>query len=173
MSTVRIARRRMYVGGEPAGVDRRGLALALFACVALFACCFAIGRATSPASGPREASSPTLQVAFAGAAIPLRLSSAPAIQAQALASTSPPAPATGARTVAVASTRAIVRTPAKATLPSVRTPVREVASAPSPPQPLPAPASARGTGGGHGGGHSEGGQSKPQTNSGTSFDSSG
>lgn len=166
MSTVRIARRRMYVGGEPAGVDRRGLALALFACVALFACCFAIGRATSPASGPREASSPALQVAFAGASIPLRLSSAPAIQAQALAITSPPAPP--ARAVADASTRAIVRTPAKAPA-SVRTPVREAASAPSPPQPLPAPASAQGTGGGH----SEGGHAKPQTNSGTSFDSSG
>lgn len=169
MSTVRIARRRMYVGGEPAGVDRRGLVLALFACVALFACCFAIGRATSPASGPREAASSTLQVAFVGAAIPLRLSSAPAIQAQALATASPPAPATAAQTVAVASTRAIVRTSVKATLPSVQTPVREVAAAPSKPQPLPAPASARGTGGGH----SEGGQSKSQTNSGTSFDSSG
>jgi len=81
MSTVRVARRRIHVGRGPvAGVDRRGLIIATFLCVALFACCFAIGRAASSGSAPREAGPASLPIAFTGTAIPVSLSSAPAIE---------------------------------------------------------------------------------------------
>jgi hypothetical protein len=82
MSTVRIARQRIRMGRDSAGIDRRGLLIAMFLCVALFVCCFAIGRAASPGSAPREAAPASLPIAFTGTAIPVSLSSAPAIELQ-------------------------------------------------------------------------------------------
>jgi hypothetical protein len=174
MSTVRIAWHRIHTGGGYVGRDRRGLILAPFVCVALFACCFAIGRAASPGSGPRAEAPPSLQVAFAGAAIPFRLSGAPPIQVQTVVRTSAPTHA-GSHPAAAPSAGATAPAPTEAApAPSeaasgAQDPVREASRAPAPvspqpPAPTPAPASARGGGEG---------QSQPHTSAGTSFDSSG
>jgi hypothetical protein len=168
MNTVRVARQWVYTGRGQAGMDRRrGLILAPFLCASLFAGCFAIGRAASPRSGPRAEAPPSLQVAFAGAAIPFRLSDVPPIQVQAAARASAPAQA-GGHSVSAPSAGVTAYAPSEETH-GAQGPIREVARAPAPasPQlPAPAPASARSGGGGED-------QSKPRTSSSTSFDSSG
>ena len=165
MNTTRIARHWVEAGGGPARVDRRGLILAPFLCAALFTCCFAIGRATSPGSDTR-AQVPNLQVAFAGAAIPFRLSSAPPIQMQTPVRTNLPAHVASSKAVPVPSARATERaiteeTPHEAPAEAVSHP-----ASPPAPAPTPSPTSTQGAGGGAG-------QSQPHTSTGTSFDSSG
>lgn len=163
MSTFRVAKHELHTDGEPANVDRRGPLTVVFLCAVLFAGCFAIGRAASPGSASRETVSTNLQVAFAGAAIPLHLNSAPPIRLQAPAS---PVSVARGRTASVANAPVTARAPTETTtLAPAQAPARVVPRAPAPvAAPLPAPASARGT---------EGGQSKPHASPGTSFDSSG
>jgi hypothetical protein len=168
MSTFRIARHGVDMDTGAAGVDRRGVVVVILLCVALFAGCFAIGRAASPRSRPVGQSSPSLAVAFAGAAVPLRLSSAPAIQLRTAAPRRrAPARASEGRSVVHSAPAPVLAQ----TAPPVQSPVRESAHVPAPvqspqPQPPPPPAAA------HGG---EGGPSQPHTGSGSgpSFDSSG
>jgi hypothetical protein len=166
MSTFRIARHGVDMDTGAAGVDRRGVVVVIFLCVALFAGCFAIGRAASPRSRPVGQSSPSLAIAFAGAAVPLRLSSAPAIQLRTAAPRRrAPARASEGRSVVHSAPAPVLAQ----TAPPAQSPVREIAHVPAPvqsPPPPPAPAAARG---------GEGGQSQPHTGSGSgpSFDSSG
>ncbi len=170
MSTFRIARHGVDMDTGAVGVDRRGVLVVILLGAALFAGCFALGRAASPRTGSSTSQSlPGLPVAFAGAANPLRLSGAPAIQLRAKPALkhhaasaperSPVLAAAGARTIAP------VTTPVA---PRAQGPVREVASTPAPARSTaPAPTSAR---------SGEGAQSsQPHTSSGsgTSFDSSG
>jgi hypothetical protein len=70
------------------GIDGRELVIVACLCAAVFACFFAIGRAASPGSPPREEPSPGLSVAAGGTAIPIRLSSAPPLEIGATASAS-------------------------------------------------------------------------------------
>jgi hypothetical protein len=172
MSTFRIARHGVDMDTGDVGVDRRAVAVVIVLCAALFAGCFAIGRAASPKGRPVGESAPSLPVAFAGAAVPLRLSSAPAIQLRRAAPKhhAPRAPESSSVAVAAAGARAIVRAPTPVA-PTVPSPARQVASAPAPVPTHTAPAGARGGEGGGGGEKS----SPPHTSSGsgTSFDSSG
>ncbi len=73
MSTVRIARRWIQADRRAMGIDGRGLVIVMCLCGVIFACFFAIGRAVSPGSPPREAPLPGISVAAGGAAIPVRL----------------------------------------------------------------------------------------------------
>jgi hypothetical protein len=57
------------------GIDGRGLVIVTCLCGVIFTCFFAIGRAVSPGSPPREAALPGISVAAGGPAIPVRLSS--------------------------------------------------------------------------------------------------
>jgi hypothetical protein len=79
VNTVRVARRWIRADRFAMGVDGRGLVIVMCLCVAVFVCFFAIGRAASPGSPPREAPPPSLSV-VAGAAIPISLSSAPVLE---------------------------------------------------------------------------------------------
>jgi hypothetical protein len=80
MSTVDIAKRSGSTRiGAPWGIEGRGLAIVTCLCAAVFACFFAIGRAVSPGGSPREAPLQSLSVVAGGAAIPIRLSSAPSL----------------------------------------------------------------------------------------------
>jgi hypothetical protein len=167
MSTFRIARHGMDMDTGAVGVDRRGVVVVVLLCVALFVGCFAIGRAASPRRDPGAQSSPGLPVAFAGAAVPFHLSSAPPIQLR--RDVRRPAAVRAPENQPVASSAPVSAPAPTQSAPRVQSPVREVARAPAPVQsqsPQPAPASARG---------GEGGKSKPHTSSGsgTSFDSSG
>ncbi len=152
-------------------MDRRGLVVVTFLCAALFACSFAIGRAASSGSGAPAEAPPSIQVAFAGTVIPLRLSSAPPIQMQAAASSTHPVHAARSEAVSVPSVRVRARPLTAGTTPPAQAPVREAAPAPAPaPQP---PASAPPAGAPASAPASGAGQSKPHTSTGTSFDSSG
>jgi hypothetical protein len=91
MSTVRIARRLIRADRLPLGIDGRGVVIVTCLCAAVFACFFAIGRAVSPGSPPREAPLPGISVAAGGAAIPVRLSSASPLEIGVAARTSRPA----------------------------------------------------------------------------------
>lgn len=165
MSTFRIARHTVDMDTGEVGVDRRAVALVLVLCLALFAGCYAIGRAASPRGHTAGQPAASLPVAFAGAAAPFQLSSAPAIRIQA-PRPHPHAPA-ASRSAGVSVARANAPAPAPAPA-QAQGPVREVARSPAPVQApsAPAPASARGN---------EGGGSQPHTSSGpgASFDSSG
>lgn len=165
MSTFRIARHEVDLDTGATGVDRRGVVVVILLCVALFAGCFAIGRATSPRSRLAGQLSPSLPVAFTGGAVPLRLSSAPAIQLRTVA------PRRRAPTHTSEGRSVVHSAPAPTlaqTAPRVQSPVKEIARVPAPvqpqPQPQPQPAAA-----------GEGGKSQPHASSGsgTSFDSSG
>lgn len=165
MNTFRIARHGMDTGTGAVDVDRRRVVVAILLCVALFVGCFAIGRAASPRRDPGAQSPAGLPIAFAGAAAPLHLSSAPPIQMRTIARR--PAPVRAPESPSVAGSVPVSAPVPTQSAPRVQSPVREVAPAPVQSQsPRPAPASARG---------GEGGQSKPHTSSGsgTSFDSSG
>ncbi len=169
MSTFRIARHAVDMDTGDVGVDRRAVVVVFLLCVALFAGCYAIGRASSPRGRPAARSYTSLPVAFAGAAVPFHLSSAPAIRIRTPARKRRISPAPQSKPAGVTVTPATAPSPTPEA-PSVQSPVREVARAPAPvrstPTPTPAPASARG---------GERGGSKSHTNSGsgTSFDSSG
>ncbi|HEY2537763.1 MAG TPA: hypothetical protein VGI24_12375 [Solirubrobacteraceae bacterium] len=170
MSTFRIARHGVDMDTGAVGVDRRGVLVVILLSAALFAGCFALGRAASPRTRSSASQSiPGLPVAFAGAASPLRLSGAPAIQLRAKPAPKHPAASAGQGSPAVAAARAHAVAPVPTPVaPRAPSPVREVASAPAPARSTaPAPASAR---------SGEGGQSSKQhtgSGSGTSFDSSG
>lgn len=165
MSTFRIARHAVDMDTGDVGVDRRAVVVVFLLCVALFAGCYAIGHASSPRGRAVGQSSPSLPVAFAGAAVPLHLNSAPAIRIRTPARRRPPARAPESKTSTGTVAGAITPAPTPAAQP-VQNPVREVAHTPVQSPSPPAPAK---TGGGEGAG------SKPHTNSGsgTSFDSSG
>jgi len=113
-------------------MDRRDLIVTIFLCAALFVGSFAIGRAASPRSGQRAPAPPSLRVAFAGAAVPFRLSSAPPIRmrkSRARARALDMRPQSG-QPVVVGSARASSPALSEATPPGVQTPVREVARVP-------------------------------------------
>lgn len=97
VNTFRIPTRRVYVGRAPAGVDARGVAIVAGLCAAIFACSFVIGRAASPGAPTREDALPSVPVA-AGAAMPVRLSSAPSLEIE--PHRNPGAATAGARTLA-------------------------------------------------------------------------
>jgi hypothetical protein len=166
MSTFRIARHGVDMDTGAVGVDRRGVVVVIFLCVALFAGCFALGRAASPRSRSGAQYLQDLPVAFAGVAVPLRLSGAPAIQLRTVAPKRSVASAPESRSAAVAGAHAIVpaRTPVA---PRVQSPVREVTSAPPVRSTQPAPTSTRASEG------SKSSQPHTSSGSGTSFDSSG
>jgi hypothetical protein len=167
MSTFRIARHGVDMDTGAVGVDRRGVVVVIFLCVALFVGCFALGRAASPRGRSGAQSPQGLPVAFAGAEVPLRLSSAPAIQLRTAAPTRSAARSPESRSAVVANTRAVAPTPTPVA-PRVQSPVREVASAPAPVRPAqPAPASTRTSE------SSKSSQPHTSSGSGTSFDSSG
>lgn len=87
MSTVRITKRWFRTERPPLGIDGRAVVIVTCLGVAVFACFFAIGRATSPGSPPPEGLSSSLPVASGGTAIPVRLSSAPPIEIGAVTGT--------------------------------------------------------------------------------------
>lgn len=171
MSTVRVVRHRTRTGRDSVGIDRRGLLIAMFLCVVLFACCFVIGRAASPGSAPREAAPASLPIAFTGTAIPVSLSSAPAIELRAGEDTRHRH--AGAQTVADRNARATQavegaprgqRLSAEAPRPSLAASQQLPATAPAPVAKVPvAPASGRGSGGSR----------SQHSGASTSFDSSG
>ncbi len=169
MSTFRIARHGVDMDTGAVGVDRRGVVVVIFLCVALFAGCFALGRAASPRGRSGAQSPQGLPVAFAGAAVPLRLSSAPAIQLRTVAPKRSAASSPESRSAVVANARAVAPTPTPTPVaPRVQSPVREVASPPAPVRPAqPAPAGTRTSEG------SKSSQPHTSSGSGTSFDSSG
>lgn len=174
MSTVRIARQRIRMGRDAGGIDRRGFPIAMVLCVALFACCFAIGRAASAGSAPREAAPASLPIAFTGTAIPVSLSSAPAIELPIGEGTRHRH--TGAQTVASRNarvTQAVVGTPrgqglsAEALHSSSPASQQLPAAAPAPAAPVATAPVAPASGQGSGGSRSQ------HSGGGTSFDSSG
>lgn len=144
MSTVRIARRLIRADRLPLDVDGRGLVIVTCLCVAVFACFFAIGRAVSPGSPPREAPLPGISVAAGGAAIPVRLSSASPLEIGVAARTNRPA---RRRNVQVSAANAAVSAPESTSeAPPVQAPQTEASrsSSPATPQPSrPAPASSQ------------------------------
>ena len=167
MSTFRIARHGVDMDTGAVGVDRRGVVVVIFLCVALFAGCFALGRAASPRSRSGAQYPQGLPVAFAGVAVPLRLSGAPAIHLRTVAPKRSVASAPKSRSAAVAGAHTIApaRTPVA---PRAQSPVREVTSAPAPVRSTqPAPTSTRASEG------SKSSQPHTSSGSGTSFDSSG
>jgi len=175
MSTVRIARQWIHTGRGPVGIDRRGLVIATLLCAALFACSFAIGRAASPGNGPREEAPSSLPVAFTGTAIPVSLSSAPAIELQTGEGTRHRH--AGSQTVASRTARVSAQAVAEGTPRGQGLGGTEVVRSTSPasPQPpvaerVPAPATPVAPAGAQGSG---GSRSQPDSGGGTSFDSSG
>jgi outer membrane biosynthesis protein TonB len=117
--------------GVPPSIGRRrsvAVAVALVAVGAVFACFFAIGRATAPGSARAEAPL-TLPVTSAGAAIPVQLVSAPPIDIFVPAPPPPPTPRPRSQPASAPTTPA----PSQAVTPTVE-------SAPAPaPQPTPTP----------------------------------
>ncbi len=177
MNTVRISRPAVDVGRGPAGTLVRTMALAAVLCAAAFAASFEIGRAERPGGTPSE-HLPSLPAAAAGAAIPARLGSAPAIADEAPAAASTPAVAPTPAASHVSTSQA----PSSSSTPAAQTPAAPTTTAPAPTTPAattaptrPQPQSSTGgtspaSRGGSSG--SSGGAAKPEA-SGTPFDSSG
>jgi hypothetical protein len=177
MNMVRVERRLIRAGRERARMDLRGLIVVALMC-ALFVSCFAVGRATSgEGSGggaSRGEAASSVVIAPAGAAIPIRLSSAPPMQlgppatvrhsnqAASIRAVAPPAQAVSTEALRPQASG----TEAPQALPSPSQPAAPIAPAPAPAQ-VP---SSSGSGGssGFGGGHS-----KPSSGGGGSFESSG
>jgi len=113
-------------------VERSQLILVGCACAALFACFFAIGRAVSPGGVPREAGLPGFTAKSASPAVPLRLSSAPAIEPGASPRALASAPAAGR---ALSSPNVLAAQAPVAAAPSTRQGGTEVASTPASTQP--------------------------------------
>jgi hypothetical protein len=64
---------------QPIGVTRGGIATLVFACVAIFVCFFAVGRATVPANAPQLQASTGFALTYTGASVPTGLSGVPSI----------------------------------------------------------------------------------------------
>ena len=128
MGTVRAGRRWIHASGRTVSVERSQLILVGCACAALFACFFAIGRAVSPGGVPREAGLPGFTAKSASTAVPLRLSSAPAIEPGASARALASAPAAGR---ALSSPNVLAAQAPVAAAPSTRQGGTEVASTPA------------------------------------------
>jgi hypothetical protein len=79
MNTIRVTRPPVEMPRRRVDLHLRTLLLAALLCVAVFACCFAIGRAERPKLGGAEQLAPSVPAASAGASIPLALSGAPPI----------------------------------------------------------------------------------------------
>jgi hypothetical protein len=156
-------------------IDRR-LPIAVATLCAVFACFFAIGRATDTASRSRAEASSTLPVASAGAAIPRRLSDTSPIEIFASA----PRPRKRSTPVRAASLPGssirAVSGPAQAASTEVASPP-SVPVAPSQPtrsfSPEPAQSSPAPVGGSNGSSGSGSGSSRHSSSGGGSFDSSG
>lgn len=134
---------------------RTPIALALL-CTAIFACSFAIGRATVSTSAPHPTAAPNLPITYAGAPIPARLGDAPplgAIRAPRTATRSHrhARPSTTTRPVAAA----VARPLASSSPTTVSAPPPAVTKAPTPAASTPAR------------------RSQPHKSGGVSFDSSG
>ena len=121
---------------EPAGVHRRGPIVFALACVAIFACSFAIGHATNSRSAPPAPGTSSFPIAYAGAAIPAALSNVPPIEALAVVHGGRN-PGGGNRSGSNTNTGAKSSSPA--TIPVAQTPASEAPSAPAP-APTPSPA---------------------------------
>jgi hypothetical protein len=133
---------------------RRPVAIALV-CLVIFACFFALGRATLSASAPQPTASPGLPITYAGAAVPTRLGGAPAIEAIASGSLLSASRLAAARASTIS-----------ASTPAARVPVQGSPSPTVTPSPAATftPAPATGTPTRH---------SQPHTGGSVSFDSSG
>jgi hypothetical protein len=187
MNTVRIPREPIVVGRGPMRANVRPVAVSAALCVAVFVCCFAIGRAERPAGAPTEKLLPSLPAASAGAAIPLALSSAPTLERETIRVVIPrkvssgPVTAPSATTAHAATQELVATTPTVPTSTAI-TPVKTTPVLTSPAKSAPA-APPRSTGQSSAGetkstssGASSGSQrpaAKSETSSGTSFDSSG
>ena len=143
---------------EPAGVHRRGPIVFALACVAIFACSFAIGHATNSRSAPPAPGTSSFPIAYAGAAIPAALSNVPPIETLAAVRNSRP---TRAGSRSGAGGRGGTTPPSPATIPVAQVPA---SVAPSPPAPAATPSPAVKAPSSHAPKHSGGG---------VSFDSSG
>lgn len=155
----------------------RTLAVTTLLCAAVFAACFLIGRAERRAGAPNAQLSSSSAAAVVGAAIPVRLATAPPIEVEApvvapvrnrshapVARSTAPAPVL----VSAAPSAPVAATPTpSAPEPQARTPATAVVPA-TPQQPAPAsrptPAPASGA---------SGGGASSETSGSTSFDSSG
>ena len=173
MSTVGIDRRRIRTGRGGPSISPRG-PLVVVSLAVVFACFFAIGRATD-AGNTASTESSSLPAASLRVAVPVRLSAVPAIETLLAAPRPAPAPSSSQP----ASTLAL--SPAHAPAPEAsRAPQRLAQPAPSiasTPQEAPAqqvhsaaPPSVPST---NGSSHSEGGASKPSARGGGTFESSG
>jgi len=180
MSTVRAARRWIYVRRHRAEIDRRSLIGLSCTAVVVFAGFFALGRVT-PTAAPSEQGSAVL-IESGGVAIPASLGGAPPIGLEQAAPRSVAVPVESPvvstltpATIAVASssssvTRAPYGAPATETVSPVAasTPVSVVPA----PAATTAPSSSKAAPPSAGNGGSSGG-SKSEKSQGTSFDSSG
>lgn len=182
MNTFRMPTAPMDVGsGTPGAYARMAMACVL-AGVAVFACCFALGRAERPAAAPAEPLPPRVPATAAGTAIPVVLSSASPIQVQQAKVSAVPAPVPD-HSPSVGNTGA-ARTPStssnsSAVAPSVTTSPPPATAAPVSPTPTKSsgPSSTGGTStpsAGKGVSSPNGRPAKKsEASSGTSFDSSG
>jgi hypothetical protein len=167
MSTLRVSG-PLDVGRGQMGMYLRMIAVSGLLCAVVFAASFALGRAERPGAASAEASVVSLPATAAGPAIPVALSSAPAIAIE--------APVVARSTVHVRPQADVARNLAPATLP---TSAAAAPSSPSPPATVaPATPTAPVTASPHeqpsGNGSSRGsGGTKPEASGGTSFDSSG
>jgi uncharacterized membrane protein YgcG len=153
-----------------------GLPLLVAAMLAVFACFFAVGRATDTSS-PRTEALSSLPTAFHSTAIPIHLGSALPIAISSVVSThhrstrrnqsiSAPAVSAPAQTVV----HDVPVAPPRPSVQPVSPPAEQAPPSPASASPAPASASPPSTGGSSG---SEGGHSKPSASGGGSFDSSG
>jgi hypothetical protein len=81
MNTVRIERRWIREGVPRPRVELRGPMMAVASLCAVFACFYGVGRAMHAGKAARVEAAPSLSVASVSAAIPVRLSSAPPLDA--------------------------------------------------------------------------------------------
>jgi hypothetical protein len=184
MNTIRVTRPPVEMPRRRIDLHLRTLLLAVLLCVAVFACCFAIGRAERPKLAAGEGLPPSVPAASAGVSIPLALSGAPPIDMRDIVLIRTPAKTESSRlsattAVAVSAVSAGVPSSVVPTTSSTVTPAITTQSAATP-SPADAPVS--------GGQHSSGGTSTPvtsapavkhapaassETSSSSSFDSSG
>jgi hypothetical protein len=170
MNTLRMPTAAMDIGGTPGSYARTAL-VSLLAGAAVFACCFAIGRAERPAAAPAERLPPSVPAASAGTPIPVSLSATPPIGIE-VAKVSPPPEKVFTESTAAGSTG----TSSVSALPTSVTPAASTTPAPVTKAPVTTTptSSHRSTPSAGKGGSSNGKPpAKSETNSGTSFDSSG
>ena len=172
MNTLRVSG-PLDVGRRPVGMIVGMVAVTIVLCGAVFAGSYAIGRAQRPRAASNEQLATNLPAGAAGPAIPVRLSSAPAIAGEASTVARTPAQVTHRVTVVsgVAATTVPITepvftpaVPSPATTPAAKAPVTSTA-----PTTHTSPHQQSSSGGSHG---SSGG-AKTGTSGGTSFDSSG